>query len=51
MVVLKLVTVNQLLIFSSTKKHGKMSLINNQTMTILTLIFQSYWKIVFKKHP
>lgn len=51
MVVLKLVTVNQLLIFSSKKKHGKMSLINYQTMITLTLIFQSHWKIVFKKRP
>jgi len=48
---LKLVTVNQLLMFSSTKNYGKMSLVNNQAMIILILFFPSCWKSIFKRDP
>lgn len=51
MVRLKLVTEYQVLKFSSTKKHGQMSLINKQKKINPTLIFQSYWKRTFKKYP
>lgn len=50
MVELKLVTVNQLLKFPTTKKHRKISLINKQKKIIPTLLFQSYWKSTCNKY-